>query len=230
MQGLGVGQKLTPTDQQSVRIWSRGFLYLLLAATVASPSAGQSVQTPAGAAGFCFHGSGVNLPIGRFLLIRKGDQFGALRITQIRPETQSKPTAGEWLGSVEYESYFIVKPFDSFSNVANRKHSGELRFGRMKGFGFHYSWQSGNQEAVVGPWKFRFFNQDGMFMTAVDFWNGVDHDSGLEFAPTDITEANRLNPRERELHWYTYDANRDIPCPVEAISKPSPSTIPDTHD
>jgi len=219
-------------EHQSMEMWSGRFLYLFLwlAVTATSQSTGQSVQTAAGAAGFCFHASGVNLPLGKFLLIRKGDQVGALRIIQITPDTQSKPRAGEWLGSVEYESYFILKPSDSFSQLANRKHLRELRFGRIKGLGFHYSWQSGNQEAVVGPWKFLFFAQDGMFMTAMDFWNRANHDSGLEFAPTNITEVDLLDPRERELHWYPYDENRDIQCPVEAFSKHNPSTISSAHD
>jgi len=219
-------------EQQSVKMLSGGFLCLLLCLTptATSPLIGPSVQTPAGAAGFCFHASGVNLPLGKFLLIRKGDQVGALRITQITPDTQSKPRAGEWLGSVAYESYFISKPSDSFSQSANSKHLGELKFGRMRGFGFHYSWQSGDLKAIVGPWKFLFFAQDGMFMTAVDFWNGAIHDSGLEFAPTNITEVDLLDPRERELHWYPYDENRDIQCPVEAFSKHNPSTISSTHD
>jgi hypothetical protein len=208
-------------QQQSVKMWSGCFLclFLCLAITAAFSQKGESVQTSAGAAGFCFHGVGVNLPVGKFLLIRKGNQFGAIRITRITPDKQSKPTAGEWLGSVAYESYFISKSSDSFSQSANGRRQGELIFGRIRGFGFHYSWQSGNQEAVVGPWKIPFFAQDGMFMTAVNFWNGVDHDFGLQFAPTNVTQVNQLDPGEDKLHWYAYDRNRDIPCPVEAFSK-----------
>ena len=156
-------------EQQSVKKWSGRFLclFLCLVTTAAFPQKSESVQTSAGAAGFCFHGSGVNLPVGKFLLIRKGNQFGALCITRITPDKQSKPTAGEWLGTVAYESYFISKSSNSFSQSANGRRLGELKFGRIRGFGFHYSWQSGNQEAIVGPWKIPFFAQDGMFMTAV---------------------------------------------------------------
>ena len=52
-----------------------------------------------------------------------------------------------------------------------------------------------------------------------NFWNGVDDDFGLQFAPTNITQVNQLDPGEDKLHWYAYDNNRDIPCPVEAFSK-----------
>jgi hypothetical protein len=210
-----------PNQQNPVKMRSGRFLslFLCLATTAAAPMTGEPVQTSTGASGFCFHAGGVNLPVGKFLLIRKGNQFGALRITRIVPDKHSKPTENEWLGSVEYESYFISKSSNSFSRSANGRHLGELLFGPIRGFGFHYSSQSGNQEAVVGPWKLRFFDQDGMFMTAADFWNGIDDDFGLQFAPTNFTQVNQLDPGENKLHWYGYDRDRDIPCPVEAFSK-----------
>jgi hypothetical protein len=205
-------------EQQSVKMWS-GRLLLYLAVVAILPLRALSIQTTAGAAGFCFHSSGVNLPLNKFLLIRKGDLLGALRITRISPDTHTKPKAGEWLGTVAYESYFISKSSESFSLSANGKHQGELIFGRIRGFGFHYSWRSGDQEAIVGPWKFRFFDQDGMFMTVASFWNGADHDFGMQFAPTNITDVSQLDPTASGLHWYSYDKDRDIPCPVEAFSK-----------
>lgn len=179
---------------------------LFLAATVYS-------QTPAGQQGFCIHGSGVNLPIGKFLLIRKGNQIGALRLTRISPDTNTKPRASEWLGTVAYESYFADenRPLSDPSLV---KRSDELQFGRIKGSGFHYSWQSGNMTARVGPWKFLFFHEDGMYMTTFDRWNGINHDSGLEFAPTGATDLAFANPQDPRLHWYRRDPNTDVPCPV----------------
>jgi hypothetical protein len=173
----------------------------------------QSGATAAGAQGFCFHGSGVNLPIGKFLLIRNGDQIGALRITKIVHDEASKPRGTEWLGTVDYESYYLPSRSTSFANPGAKVYSGQLTFGRFKGFGFHYSWQSGHQYARVGPWKFLFFNQDGMFTTAVSFWHGIDDDSGLRFAATSNTHIASVNPDDSELHWYGYDNNRDIPCP-----------------
>ncbi len=179
---------------------------LLLTAAVYS-------QTPIGQQGFCIHGSGVNLPVGRFLLIRSGNQVGALRLTRIAPDTNTKPRAGEWLGTVTYESYF-ADGGHTLSDSAVVKTSDELRFGRIKGFGFHYSWQSGSMTARVGPWKFLFFGEDGMYMTTYERWNGVDHESDLEFAPTGTTELAHINPKDPRLHWYRRDPNADIPCPV----------------
>jgi hypothetical protein len=170
-------------------------------------------QTPVGRQGFCVHGSGVNLPVGKFLLIRNGNQVGALRLTRITTDTKTKPRANEWLGTVAYESYFVdgSRPLNDSSAI---KISDELRFGRIKGFGFHYSRQSGNMTARVGPWKFLFFGEDGMFMTTDDHWNGINHNSGLEFAPTGATDLGFANPQDPRLHWYRHDPNTDIPCPV----------------
>ena len=42
----------------------------------------------------------VSIPVGAFLLVRKNNQLGAIRITGI------DPAATEWLGKSTYESYF----------------------------------------------------------------------------------------------------------------------------
>jgi hypothetical protein len=174
--------------------------------------------------GFCFHGGGVNLPIGKFLLVRKGDQLGALRITAITPGDQAQARGSEWIGTISYESFF-AGGHKSLADKSATHLTSTLNFGRMKGFGFHYSYQSGNYKSIVGPWRIPFFYPDGIYMTSVDFWNGINHDSGLEFAATNARQVSQLDPSEPRLVWYRYDNNRDIPCPVSAppiqtITKP----------
>jgi hypothetical protein len=171
--------------------------------------------------GFCVHGAGVNFPIDQFLLVRKGDQLGAIKLTGILPDTQNKPKASEWLGTVNYESYFTSNSKAPFAFGPMR--SDKLVFGRIKGFGFHYSHQSGNLKAQVGPWGFWFFYPNGMFMTSVDFWSGVNHDSGLEFAPTSAKTVGQLDPNDSRLHWYHYDGNSDFPCPLSTPPLTSPT-------
>ncbi len=149
--------------------------------------------------------------INQFLLIRKGNEIGALRITRITPNAQKPQPPADWLGSVVYESYFSDGKHPLAT--APQKTSSELHFGPWKGFGFHYSWRSGNQYAHVGPWKFLFFVPDGM-LTVVDFWHGIDDDSGLEFAATSATSITATNPNDSRLHWFRYDNNLDVPCPV----------------
>lgn len=188
------------------------WLCLTIVALTALPANAQEPLYRPGQSGFCFHGPGVNMPLGQFLLARKGNQIGALRITRITPDTQTQPSGSEWLGTVAYESYFT----DGKQSLATAPHrtASELHFGRMKGFGFHYSWQSGNQYAHVGPWQFLFYSPDGMFTTIVDFWHGTDEDSGLEFAATSTTSIATVDPNDPRLHWFRYDNNREIPCPV----------------
>ena len=176
-------------------------------------TAPSSSQSTVGQTGFCVHADGLNLPLEKFLLIRKGNKLGALRLTQINEDRSASPQAHEWLGTVRYESYF-ANDGKQFIGPSIKKTSAEMRFGRMKGVGFHYSWQSGKMTAQVGPWKFVFFSQDGMFMTAYDRWHGVEHDSGLEFAPTNATGFGQINPQDPRLHWYKRNPDTDIPCPV----------------
>ena len=185
--------------------------FLLATASIAISTTGIA-QTETGNQGFCMHGPGVNLPLGKFLVIRKGDQIGALRLTKITNDTTTKPKAREWIGNIDYESYFSKGLGSPLATAA--VHRGTMHFGRIRGFGFHYSWQSGNTEAIVGPWKFAFFDQDGMFMTTVDFWHGINNDSGLEFAPTAATRIAQIDPKATDLQWFGYDVNRDIPCPM----------------
>lgn len=156
------------------------------------------------------------MPIGQFLLIRKGNQIGALRITRITPDAQKPQPQNDWLGTVAYESYFT----DGKHPLATspQKISSELHFDGWTGLG-HYRWQSGRTDAHVGPWKFLFFDSDGMFMTAVNFWHGTDEDSGLQFAATSATNITGADPNDSRLHWFRFDPNLDVPCPV-----PTPPT------
>jgi hypothetical protein len=191
----------------------RHILWLVFFAFSSRPMCSQS-YLPGG--GFCIHGSGsgIKLPLERFLLIRKGDQLGALRLIKITPDVTTHPRAGEWLGDVSYESYYVSGTQPALNGPLATRHVATLHFGRMKGFGFHYSWQSGNLAAAVGPWKFSFFSPNGMFMTAVNFWNGINNDSGLEFAPTSETNIAKLDARDPRLRWFHSDKNADMPCPI----------------
>ncbi len=144
--------------------------------------------------------------------MRRKNEIAALRITRITPDTQTTPRGSEWVGTIAYESYYT----DGTGTLSNsRRKAAELQLGRYKGVGFHYSWQSGKHDAQVGPWKFAFFPPNSMHMTAVNFWNGVNHDSGIEFAATDAIDIANVNATDPRLIWFRYDNNRDIPCPTE---------------
>jgi hypothetical protein len=52
-------------------------------------------------------GSFIQLPLGRFLLVRKDGHIGAIRITSISPDTTVQTKGSEWIGRIDYESYLL---------------------------------------------------------------------------------------------------------------------------
>ncbi len=152
-------------------------------------------------------GSFIRLPLGRFLLVRKKGHIGAIRITSISPDKSVQPRANEWVGKVGYESYYDIDR-GAFILTA---HTGQLEFGRMKGVGFHYSWQSGNKEALIGPWEFGFIAPYEMFM------GKYMEDSGFEFAPTAACDIKAISIHDDNLRWFHYDRDTQSKLPVSDL-------------
>jgi hypothetical protein len=142
-------------------------------------------------------GNYVRPPIGRFLLVRKDGHLGAIRILASHHENDPSPRANEWIGTVDYESLFSEDPSQLHSAP---RHFGQVRFGRMKGFGFHYSWQSGSGKTFVGPWQLRMDGPDSILVGKY-----VD-DKRYEFAATSACSLETI-PDSKELQWFHYDRN-----------------------
>jgi|ERR1700733_4298083 len=142
-------------------------------------------------------GNYVRLPVGRFLLVRKDGQIGAIRILSSHHDESVQPRAGEWIGTVEYESFFSQDP-NKLKTSSNTRHSGEITFGRMKGYGFHYSWQSGSGKTLVGPWRLRILGAD-----SISVGKYID-DKSYEFAATSACSVADI-PDNAKLQWFHYD-------------------------
>jgi hypothetical protein len=140
-------------------------------------------------------GNYVRVPMGRFLLLRKDGHVGAIRILASRHSDDPLPRAHEWIGTVDYESYFSDDP-NQFHSAS--RHFGQISFGRIKGFGFHYSWQSGAGKTIVGPWELRIDGQDSIIVGKY-----VD-DKRYEFAPTSACSFDAI-PNAADLQWFHYD-------------------------
>jgi hypothetical protein len=152
-------------------------------------------------------GSFISLPLGRFLLVRKNGHIGAIRITSISPDKSVQPRGSEWVGKVAYESYYDLNSGSFIQTV----HTGQLEFGCLKGVGFHYSWQPGNNKALIGPWKFGFMNPLEMFM------GKYMEDSGFEFAPTASCDITAIPIHDDHLRWFHYDRDTQNKLPVSGL-------------
>jgi hypothetical protein len=159
-------------------------------------------------------GSFIRLPLGRFLLVRKDGHIGAIRITSISPDATAQARGSEWIGRIDYESYYGISS-SQLGQSGGTKHTGQLAFGRMKGLGFHYSWQPGNNKALIGSWQFGFSAPDMMFM------GKYMGDFGFEFAPTAACELRAIPISDTRLRWFHYDRNSQYKLLV--------SDLPGTH-
>jgi hypothetical protein len=156
--------------------------------------------------GFVIGGGSVSLPIGAFLLVRQVSSLGAIRLTTIKHDLTVQPRGSEWIGTMDYESYYQPNGTNALDAPNTTKQVGKLVYGRYKGVGFHYSWQPGNRFALVGPWRFSFSGQNWMGMSTYSRWNGVE-DRGFEFAPTSACELSEIDPHDSKLKWFRFDRN-----------------------
>jgi hypothetical protein len=193
---------------------------LLLMGAILSGAAGYAQTTcPADgradgvAPGFVISAGTVTMPIGVFLLVRKGNQVGAIRLTGI------DPSATKWIGKSTYESFF--QPDRSGLLVAKNvvRKTGELNVQALKGPGRGiYMYQPGVITARIGKWKFSFGGPSMMVMSDTWFWTG-DGDHGYEFAPTSACDLSAVDAHDKRLKWFRYDRNASVTLPLSDLPK-----------
>jgi hypothetical protein len=151
----------------------------------------------------------VRLPLGVFLLIRKGGKIGAIRFTSIEPGS----TSG--IGKASYESYFQSDGSGSFRAPSVRKRTGENNLKPLKGIG-RLGFQLGNDKVKVGDWMFATGDPG-----ALDMWpyRGEEKDHGYEFAPTSARSVEDIDPSDKRLKWFRYDADKSITLLVSELPK-----------
>lgn len=148
--------------------------------------------------------NGIGMPLGRILLIRKGENYCAVRFTR------------NWTGKTdyeqhaEYESYYQGDKTGNFrsANVEYRKEEVYYTKPSFSIFG-HPIRIGAKRDIRCGP--IELWWSAGPELTFV-YFNRHDQEQGdyydIELAPTkwsDIAEVNVFDPR---LTWYRYDDNR----------------------
>lgn len=152
--------------------------------------------------------TGINPEIGRFLLIRRGKVFCAIRITGAWRGNDAKPptmfNSGEESFRAEYDWYYTPDYLEQWSTMAVRSGHGEVRRGALKGIG-RFSFQTVNGEIECGPMKFSWFPPN-----SIPFFEGTKQsDQGYEMALTKWRTVNEIKPDASYLKWYRYDENRE---------------------
>lgn len=153
--------------------------------------------------------SAIRLPRGVFLLIRKGKEYGAIRLLTVKPGKDPQH------GTATYESYFQGDTTGSFLAVNTAKRSGELSTKPLTGIG-RLSFGGGKHKLRVGKWQF-----DCYFLQLMDMYPSSEEegDHGFEFAPTSARDLSQIDVFDKQLQWFRFDANTSITLPVSGLAK-----------
>jgi hypothetical protein len=155
--------------------------------------------------------SGVDMPLGRLLLIRKDSRYCAVKFTRFWTEKAEKEKFAA------YEVYCKEDGTGDFSNKNVKITEGKASLLRPRGPFYPLKWQPGNPEVKCGPLKLLW-----AYKGIVCFFERSDSpgDYGVELAPTpwsDISQVNVLDPR---VKWYRYDEQRKrINIPIDKLWK-----------
>jgi hypothetical protein len=147
-------------------------------------------------------------PEGYFVLVRKGREMGAFRLTGV------KEGGTNGIGTSAYESYFQGDGSGSFVNSNVVRRSGEIEIRPMKGI-HAFAWQPGQNRLRVGKWWFGCLANQLVNM-APGF---SEKDAGYEFAPTSARSITEIDASDIGLRWFRFDVNNRISVPVAELPK-----------
>ena len=149
------------------------------------------------------------MPVGVFMLVRRGNSLGAVRFTSIEHGKEFGT------GKATYESYFQADNIRSFLDKSVVKKSGVIDLGPLMGIG-RLAFQLGPDSVEIGPWSFG-SSAPGSF----DMWpyRGDSKDYGYEFAPTSAQSVAEINASDSRLRWFRFDSESSVILPVSELPK-----------
>lgn len=151
--------------------------------------------------------SGVYIPTGRFLLIRRKNEICAIKFTKFWNEKKDE----EIERNAAYISYYQN---DGSANFLNKNvkitedHASSLPW---RVFTRLFMWQPGKTYVKCGPLKLDWVYYGGVCACEK---NDIPGDYGFEFAPTPWENITEVDASDKRIKWYRYDKNRkavDIP-------------------
>jgi hypothetical protein len=148
------------------------------------------------------------MPENYFLIIRKGDLLGAVRLTQIKLDSDGE-------GQSTYESYFQGDGSGSFTNAHVIKRSGEITSKPVRSITHTLSWKPGQHKLWVGNWWFGCMTPTLIPMAS----HYSKKDEGFEFAPTSAQSIGEVNVSDRGLKWFRFDPRSRATLQVADLPK-----------
>jgi len=185
------------------------FISMLIALTGVHPAGAQSPakQATPTQPEFAMGPRYVLMPEKFFLLVRKGQDIGAVRFTKIEQDADGN-------GKSRYESYFQGDGSGSFLNSNVIKRTEEIEIKPMRGI-HAFAWQPGQNRLWVGKWWFGCYSPSLVNMSS----HFSENDDGFEFAPTSAISVEEINLSDKRLRWFRYVPDTSISMPVSNLPK-----------
>lgn len=159
----------------------------------------------------------VSIPIGRFLLIRKGSNYCAVRFTRFHREP-NKPTLWSPGDDSEYAEYDWYYQRDGSGDFTKPNiESGHRELSRKPAIGLFHPlvWPRGDPFIKCGLFRLEWFypTHVGFHMT-----NRKEDDVGNELAPTKWRDISEVNVHDPRLKWYRFDEKREgVDIPIDQL-------------
>ncbi len=158
----------------------------------------------------------VSVPVGRFLLIRNGSDFCAVRFTEFHREP-NKATRFSPPDDSQYAEHEWFYRGDGSGDLIKPVESGHGKLYRKPAVGlFHpFVWPRGRNVVRCGP-----FRLGWDYPTQIGFNTTYrkEDDVGNEIAPTKWKEIREVNAKDPRLKWYRLDYTRkEIDIPIEQL-------------
>ena len=145
----------------------------------------------------------IEFPLGRIFLIRKGNQYGAIKFINF------------WTGNKKYSEYATYDCWyqaDGTGNLQNKNVKYESRKASSVLYGIgRFSFNFGSDYIKCGVFKLWWLGKGMVYFFGVD---QEPRDYGIELAPTKWININEVNVLDPRIRWYKCDLARsreDIP-------------------
>ena len=171
-----------------------------------SPQAPSLLETE----GIKIYNTGIGMPIGQILLIKKDQKYCVIKFTKSDIEKDGKEKFSL------YEAYFQGDGSGDFSKKNVQFSEKRASYLESPGIGRLY-FQLGDPEINCGPFKLGWG-----YKGFVSFYgpNQRYGDYGIELAPTPWTDIKDVNVFDSRIKWYKFDQQKErIIVPVDELWK-----------
>lgn len=151
-------------------------------------------------------GTGIQMPLGRIMLIRQGTNYCALKFTQRGPGQLEGDANAKYASYGRYETYFQGDGTGDFSGTNLQYWEDELILPVPRGFGRIVHAFGAKHDIRCGPIILDGDPNNVSFYAPGQYAKlKAIREYNIELAPTPWTSICEINVHDRRIIWYRYD-------------------------